>query len=245
VVAVAFEEQTQGFFVSLACFQGTLGELAHALRTYAIRPQELDIFQLVKDYLVYFEEIAEEDLNLASEALPMVARVIELKLRFLLPRPPKEEEPEEELLEQALEAVTLLEELEEAIDYLRQRREARRIVLPARAPRPDYPRVERPLKVSLKKLLELASRYSLSSYFEVAIERLTVAGAMKQLMTVLKRFRRGRLSDLVEHKTWPVMAVTFAGMLELFKEGKIGAYQEAAYAPIELEWLEGSETQEP
>jgi segregation and condensation protein A len=244
VVAVVYEEQ-DGFIVRLPCFTGTLSELAYALRSHAISPQALDVYQLVKDYLAYFEDLARHDLNLASEALPMVARVIELKVRFLLPRPPKEEaELEEELLEQALEAVAILEELEEAIVFLKERREARRIMLPARAPRPDYPRVERPIKVSLDKLMEMASRYSFSSYFELAIERLTMAGAMKQLLSALKRLRRGRLFELLEQRSWPVATVTFAGMLELLKEGKVQAVQEAPFAPIEVELVKGQAASE-
>lgn len=224
------------FTVQTEVFSGTLGELAYALRSGNLKPQDLDVHTLVTEYLAYFDEIAQDDLNLASEALPMVARVVELKIRFLLPRPPKEkDELEEELLEETLETLTLLEDLEEAISFLKQRREARRIVLPATAPRPEYPRAERPIKIGPDKLMQLASRYSFSAYFEMAIERLTMASAMKSLMKTLKRLQRGRLSDLIEHKTWTVLAITFTGMLELYKEGKLKATQSEPYEPIEIE----------
>ena len=240
--ANSLDNQNLGFTVSQPAFNGTLGELAYALRVSNVRPQDLDVLDLVQSYLTYFNEVAEDDINLASEALPMVARIVELKVRFLLPRPPKEDaEEEEELLEQALEAVTLLEELESAITFLRSRRLERRIMLPAKTPRPQYPRAERPLKISLGGLAELASRYSVSNYFEMAVERLTMAGAMKGLMKRLKSLRRGRLSELLEHQTWPVAAITFAGMLELFKEGKVRAEQAEVYGPIELELTEAKE----
>ena len=231
------EFRVEEFTVQTPVFTGTLGELAYALRNEHVKPQALDILQLVKAYLSYFDEVAQGDLNLASEALPMVARVVELKTRFLLPRPPKDDD-EEVLLEETLETLTLLEDLEEAIDFLRQRREARRVMLPAKAPRPSYPRAERPLKVSLNKLSQLASRYSVSSYFELAVERVTMATAIKQLKRALKRLRRGTLSELVEHQSWPVLAVTFSGMLELYKEGRLRATQREVYGPIELELLE-------
>lgn len=245
-IAVQLEStatEPQAFLVRQSAFQGTLGELAYALRAGTVTPQQLDVLQLVKDYLTYFNTLASDDLNLASEALPKVAQIIELKLRLLLPRPPREEDPEEDLLEQALEAVTLLEELEEAIDFLRQRRLSRRIMLPAKTPRPSYPRAERPIKIKLPRLTELASRYSVSSYFEMAVERITQASAMKWLMNVLKSGRRGTLRELAEFDTWPVITVTFAGMLELFKEGKIRATQSEAYGEIELELAEPGEKQ--
>ena len=238
-------QPTTGFLVATEVFSGTLGELAYALRTDKLKPQQLNVYRLVNDYLTYFEDVAKDDLNLASEALPMVARVVELKIRFLLPRPPKEkDELEEELLEETLETLTLLEDLEEAISFLKQRREARRIVLPATAPRPDYPRAERPIKIGPDKLMQLASRYSFSAYFEMAIERLTMAGAMKSLMKALKRLRRGKLSDLIEHKTWSVLTVTFTGMLELYKERKLHATQDEPYGPIEIELVSVQEKRE-
>ncbi|MGL4609848.1 MAG: segregation and condensation protein A [Trueperaceae bacterium] len=236
------EQPEQGFTVQQPFFSGSLTELAHALHTRNIMPQQIDVLKLVQDYLVYFNELSNDNLDLASEALPMVARIVELKVRFLLPRPPKaEEEAEEELLQETLAAVILLEELENAIEFLRQRRAERRIILPATMPRPDYPRAERPIKIGLTRLAEMASRYSFANYFEMAIERITMATGMKRLMQALRNFTRGKFSDLVESKEWEIVTVTFAGMLELFKEGKLRATQETPYAPIELELETGQE----
>ena len=230
--------------VQLPAFSGTLGELAHALRSNHVKPRDIDVLELVNHYLNYFSSYVDDNLYLASEALPLVARVIELKTRFLLPRPPKEAQDEEEIFEETLEAVTLLEELEDAILFLKERREERRIVLPAKTPRPNYPRSERPIRIGLTKLTELASKYSLSNYFELAIERLTMATAMKQLVSNLKRLRKALFRDLLEHKTWHVAAISFAGMLELYKEEKLDAIQEEPYGPIEVKVREVVANQE-
>lgn len=238
------EQPRAGFVVELPLFNGTLGELAHALRVATIRAEDVDVLELVRHYLSYFNELVDSDLHLASEALPLLARVIELKTRFLLPRPPKETADEEEFLEETLEAVTLLEELEDAILFLKHRREERRVVLPAKAPRPNYPRPERPLKIGLGKLAELASKYALSNYFELAVERLTMATAMKQLVTNLKRLRKALFREVIEHKTWMVAAISFAGLLELYKEKKLDLSQSEPYGPIELELIEAKRKQE-
>ncbi len=229
--------EADSFNVNLPAFQGSLSELAHALRTSKLSPKEVDVLELVKHYLAYFNLWADTDLNLASEALPLLARVIELKTRFLLPRPPKEDE-EEAVLEEMLEAVTLLEDLEDAIHFLKQKREERRLILPAKTPRPDYPRPDRALKIKLGTLTELASRYNVSSYFELAIERLTMASAMKHLLSTLKRLRKGLFKEMIAHQTWEVAAISFSGLMELYKERKINAVQEEPYGPIELELLE-------
>jgi segregation and condensation protein A len=234
------EEAAQpGFAVCSVAFSGDLGELARALRTRALPPEDVDVFKLVRDYLSYYQQVAARNLELATETLPQLARVIELKARLLLPRPPEETTDEtEEALDVALEAVDLLAELEAAIQFLKQRREARRIVLPARAPRPAYPRPERPPGISLERLSELASRHQAGSYFELALERLSVAAATAHLTKALQRLGRGLLTDLAPAPDWPSVAVSFLGMLELVKEGKIKARQAEMFAPIELELLE-------
>jgi len=223
------------FTVEQEHFHGTLGELAHALRTGNLAPRRLDLYRLVRDYLVFFDAVAEHDLELASEALPRVAQVIELKVRLLLPRPPREEADEGEVLEEALSAVALLEELEEAVQFLRLRREERRLVLPARAPRPDYPRPERPLRARPTDLARIAGRYRVGNYFELALERLTLAGAMRRVMAALRRLGQGALFDLADAPDWSTRTVSFAALMELVRQGRARARQEEPYGPILVE----------
>lgn len=231
-------DSPDGFVVTQSEFTGTLGELAHALRSGSVSPGSIDLYRLVKSYLAYFEPLAERSLDLATEALPKVAQVIELKLRLLLPRPPRlEDDDEGDLLETALEAVALLEELEDAIHYLRQRREERRVVMPARAPRPEYPRPERPITATAGQLATLAARMRPSSYFELSVDRLTLAAAMKGLLGRLRKVGRGLLFDLFEAKDWATRTVVFTGMLELVKQGDVHAEQSEPFEPIWLERL--------
>ena len=224
------------FTVEQEHFRGTLGELAHALRGGALSPQRLDLYRLVRDYLTYFDEVAKRDLELATEALPKVAQVIELKVRLLLPRPARDASiDEEEALEETLSAVALLEELEEAVQFLRLRREERRMVLPARAPRPDYPRPERPLNARPGDLARLAGRYRVGNYFELALERLTLAGAMRRVMAALRSVGRGWLFELAGADDWASRTVSFAALLELVRQGRARADQEAPFMPILVE----------
>ncbi len=228
-------EEEQSFLVKQSNFSGSLSELAYAIRQQNIAPKDINILELVKRYLEFFDRISQNDLNLASEALPMVARVLELKLRFLLPRPVLDDEEEDIVLEETLEAIGLLEELNEAIEFLRQRRIERRLLIAAKTPKPNYPRLERPIKISLNNLVQLASRYSFGSYFELALERLTMASAMKIIIRNLKRLQRATLVELIEHQSWAVLTISFVASLELFKENKIVLSQEHAYADLELE----------
>lgn len=225
--------EAEQFLVAQERFEGTLPELAHALRTHQLPPAHLDLYRLVRSYLEYFERHAAADLELATEALPRLALVIELKTRLLLPRPPREDPDDESAdVDLALEAVALLEELEEAIRFLRRRREERRIVVPARAPAPDYPRRERPLRVTPRDLARLAGRYRVGGYFELAIERLTLAGVARHVLAALRHAGRAPLFDLLGATDWSTRTVGLAALLELIREGRVSADQTEPYGPI-------------
>ena len=219
------------FRVETAAFSGTLGELAHALRTERVQPSTLDVSALVGDYLAYYREHFERNLEAATETLPGLARVIELKLRLLLPRPPRPPEAEQD---EVLETVLALEAFDEAIGFLRERREARRHLLPAQAPRPSYPRRVRPLSGTLGRLSELATRHRPAHYFELATERLTLSSALKRLRDGLRRGGRGTLQSLMSARDWPTLTVAFGAMLELVKEGEARAEQSGSYDEIVL-----------
>lgn len=225
-------DQQLEFRVEQEHFSGSVAELAHALRSRVLAPEALDLYRLVRAYLAYLDSFAADDLELATEALPRVAQVLELKIRLLLPRAAREEQDEEAALEEALEAVVLLEELEGAIEFLKRRRIERRLVVPAGARRPEYPRAVRPQAASLGDLARLAGRYRIGGYFELALERSTIANAVRTIMRALTGRVSGSLYALVGARTWEQRSVAFAAMLELVREGRLRARQEVPYGDI-------------
>ncbi|MEM6429142.1 MAG: hypothetical protein AAF708_07865 [Deinococcota bacterium] len=243
-------EDIQPFRCQLADFTGSLGELAQALRSDTLSVHQLNVSQLVTEYLAYYRKQAANDLELATETLPDMARVIELKARFLLPRPAKL--ADEDTKQAVIEVVLELEAVENALLFLRQQRQARKHLLTAKTPRPDYPRPRRPLgKPALSKLSQLAARYRVSSYFELAIERLSIPVAMRKLTRLMRKLQtttlralthQAYLQDAPEEATlgsetlpWLTRVVYFAGMLELVKEGKLSAQQASYESEIVLE----------
>jgi len=229
-----------GFTVTQEAYEGTLSGLAYALRTGSVAPRDLNLLQLVRDALAWFEHEAERSLEDAALALPQVAQVIELKVRLLLPRPPREvdEDPEDEAqgpLLDALEVVAALEDLEDAIDFLRQRRIERAGILPARTPRPDLPRPPRPMKATIQGLAMLASTLRPGAYFELGFERMTIEAAVKKVRQAIRAIRRGTLGALVPTRSWAERTVVFAAFLELVREGQVVGTQEEAYGEIGVE----------
>jgi segregation and condensation protein A len=229
--ADAQPDMPSGFRVVTDAFTGTLGELAYALRSGAVEPGEINAFELVQRYLEHYRAVSAGNLELATETLPGLARIIELKLRLLLPQPPKTPEADEE---EVIETVLALEAFDEAISFLREQRETRRHLLAARAPRPSYPRRARPLTGQLGRLAEFATRRREANYFELVSERLTLSGALARLREALKKLGRGTLQRLMDARDWPTVTVAFGAMLEMVKEGEVAVQQDEPYGRIEL-----------
>lgn len=228
-----------GFLVVQDAFQGRLSELAYALRTGDVASADIDLVELVRSFLAFFERVAARDLASASEALPQVAQIVELKIRLLLPHPPAAAEEEEPLVgEEVLRVVLELERFEGAVDFLRGRRDRRRLLLPARTEPPVYARPEPPVPISVGRLAGLASRFRLGAYFEVAVERFSLVEAMRQLARWLSGVGRGGFRELVGGRGWAVTTILFAGLLELIREGQVRARQAEPFGPIELERCE-------
>ncbi|MDZ7704811.1 MAG: hypothetical protein U5L04_10050 [Trueperaceae bacterium] len=216
-------------------FSGTLAELADGLRRGDVLPAQVRGLELVRSYLVYYRRLAAVDPDLASETLPLLARVLELKARLLLPAPPRGDDDGDDTVE-LVAIVDELAGLEDAITFLRERRAARRLLLPASAPRPPYPRPPRPHRVGPGRLAELAARYRPGRYFELARERFTLAAAIGQLRALLKRLRDTTLFRVTRGDGWGRRTMFFAGMLELVKEGEVEAEQLEPYADIALHY---------
>jgi segregation and condensation protein A len=224
------------FRVLLPTFEGSLAELAHALRVHRLAPAQVDLMLVVRAVLARFESFAARDLDRATDALPAAATVVELKARLLLPRPPRPVEEEDEAARaDALAAVAALEALEDAIAELRERRERRRHLLPARAPSPTYPRAARPLGIPLDRLTELAARLRPGPYFEMVRERLTMSAAIGRILARVRPGQRRDFDELVEDRSWATRTVYFAGALELVRDGRCRLHQPNPFGPIEVE----------
>ncbi len=222
-----------GFTVRQPAFEGSLAELGTALRNGSLLPSDLDLLQLVREWLKYFNALARVSLDDASEALPRVAQVIELKLRLLLPKPPREDHDEDDF-EEVLATVAMLEEIEGAIDFLRTRREDRRLLMSARTPRPELDRRTRPLGVAAGRLAELATRLRAQSYFEVVRDSFGFKEAARRLIDGIRGRGRVLFAALAPGEDWRTRTIMFAAMLELLREERISALQAEAFGPIGL-----------
>lgn len=77
-------------------FEGPLDLLPHLIEKNKVDIYDIPIVIITEQYLEYVEQMQENDMDVMSEFLVMVATLIRIKSKMLLPKEEKEEEEEED-----------------------------------------------------------------------------------------------------------------------------------------------------
>ena len=70
----------------LSEFEGPLDLLLHLIAKHKLDILDIEISELLRQYLAFIENRADQDLEVASEFLEMAARLVHIKTVMLLPR---------------------------------------------------------------------------------------------------------------------------------------------------------------
>jgi segregation and condensation protein A len=205
---------------------------------------EVDLAEIVIAYVDHLERRGELDLEAATEFLVLIAALLELKSRLMLPGEAVEAieldpgEAAEELLARLLDAHRFRGAATHLADRLAAEagRRFRQAPLPSflrRATLVDAAAVYDPrrLAATMGGLLELPQPVDLS---HVTVSKVTVAERLAHLRTLL---RRGRFSfdDAVAQADRVTIAVTVFALLELYKQGEATWSQDEPFGEVIVE----------
>jgi segregation and condensation protein A len=208
---------------------------------------EVDLAEIVITYIDHLERRGELDLEAATEFLVLIAALLELKSRLMLPGEEQEEieldpgEAAEELLARLLDAhryrtaaETLRERLERESPY-----RYRSAALPAalrRAPLLQATAVYDPqlLAQAIGELLKPPERVDVR---HIPMTKVTVAERLAHLRRLLSR---GSFSfdDAVGEADRVTVAVTVYALLELYKQGELTWAQEEPFGEVTVQALD-------
>jgi len=230
--------------LDLDVFAGPFDLLMTVVLREEIALAEVELGEIVIAYLEHIEEQGDLDLEAATEFLVLIASLLELKSRLLLPAPEEEllelapEEAAEELLARMLEyrryrdaAAHLAELFAEGRRYLYRSAplppELRRVALEAARPsyEPDL------LAASIGDLLRVPPKPDLSHI------RPTVS--LDKRLRLLRELLAGRESLDFDESFGDddklTQAVTLFALLELHKQGEATWKQKGVFGPITVE----------
>ena len=225
-------------------YSGDLGGLAVRLRAGSVLPAQVPLLRLTRELLHWAGQFAALHPETYVELLPVLGSVIALKARLLLPRPEAvPEDADDDWPEDGgvLEGVQALVELDQLVQLLSQRRQARQGLIPAARLELGLPR--RPGKAAGQQGLARLVKAARNAVRDVSVpllsvERLTLQDALKAL-----RAFAGRLNiftfGAVPAQDWGERATYFAALLEGVKAGDLLAEQLEIYGEIVVVRREG------
>ena len=228
--------------LDLEVFNGPFDLLLTLVLKEEIDLLEVDLAEVVLAYVEYLERTGELDLEAATEFLVLIAALLELKSRLMLPSDEEEGldlepvEAAEELLARMLEyhryrqaAEHLRERLEEEHGYRYRSAplppELRRISIEAAEAAYDPER----LAEALGGLLSVPPPLDLRHVRRPAV---SVEQRLRHLRDLLSSRSRFSFDDAVEGADRLTEAVTLFALLELYKAGEAKWEQEVPFGPI-------------
>jgi segregation and condensation protein A len=208
---------------------------------------EIQLAEVIVTYLDVLQARGELDLDAATEFLVLIAALLELKSRLMLPPVPGEddedlapEEAAEELVRRMLEA----RRYRSAAEHLRELLAGEWGVRYRQAPLPRDLRdaqtgelpagVYKPARLgrAIGELLRTPRAIDLG---HVAVARVTVEQRLSHLRSMLRRASRMSFDEVVDGADRVTVAVTLWALLELHKRGEATWHQDQPLGPITIE----------
>src|SRR3954462_14720983 len=235
--------------LDLEVFQGPFDLLLTLVLKEEVDLLEVDLAEIVLAYVDHLERVGELDLEATTEFLVLIAALLELKSRLMLPREEEEgldwepSEAADELLARMLEyrrfrkAAGFLHEALSRETGFRYRaaplpRHLRRVSLDlaAAAYEPEQ------LAEAIGGLLRTPPPLDLT---HVARTHVTVEARLAHLRSLISRRGKFLFDDAVRGADRITEAVTLFALLELYKAGEASWDQDAPFAPITVKGFDG------
>lgn len=231
--------------LDLEIFTGPFDLLLTLVLREEIDLLEVDLADVVLSYIDVLEARGELDLEAATEFLVLIAALLELKSRLMLPR--EEGEDEEIAPEEALEEL-----LERMLDARRYRSASTHLAELLETNRGSYFRsAPVPSRLRRVELCELEAVYVPSrlgraigdlltpppavDVRHITMQRVTLAERVDHLRSLLRRGRKVvSFDEAVAGADRVTVCVTLFALLELYKEGEVRWEQERPFADISI-----------
>jgi len=229
--------------LDLDVFAGPFDLLMAVVLREEISLLDLQLGEVVVAYVEHLEREGELELEVATEFLVLIAALLELKSRLMLPSPEEELEElkPEEAVEELLARMLEYRRYRDASKVLSERFESQRGYLYRSAPLPPELRrvaVEAATAVYHPDALGAALGDLLTEPPEVDTSHIRPTVSLERRLWALRDVLRSRSSfDFDEEfgdEDRLTQAVTVFGLLELYRKGEITWEQDRAFGPIRV-----------
>jgi segregation and condensation protein A len=241
--AMSIATTTEGYQLTLPAFEGPLDLLLHLIEREELDITEIALVAVTDQYMRYLHDGEQLNIDALADFIAIGARLLFLKSRALLPRPPSvgDDEAEEEddgndLARQLIEYRLF----KEAAGQLRAIETAGLHSYPRVAPAPEFPPATGLDGVTLDLLQRIVEDVLTREQEEEPVQvihphKFTVREKIALIRELIAREGRASFRAIVEQcRTRMEVVVSFMAVLELVKSRAIDARQDAAFEDIAL-----------
>ena len=237
----------QDYNIKLPVYEGPMALLDELITKNKIDLFDIPIAEITEQYMAYLAKMREFNLEIASEFIVWAARLLQIKTRMMLPKPPKEEAEEEDPRQELIDKI---------LEYRRYKKVSVELAAMAVKQGKYYARAR--MDVGIKRLppdnlslLELAEAFCALMEAKpelkipdalIAPEEYNIQDKMVDIINLLDR-ADGKLlfAEAFRSGTRSEMVVTFLALLELIKLRAVTVMQQRNFAQIYISRRTGGE----
>ena len=232
-------------------FEGPFDLLLHLIKKNQMSIYNVKIFEITNQYLKYLSDMKEMDLDITSEFIVIAATLIEIKSKYLLPKPKKEEENEEDHEKNLIEKLIEYKKIKGVSLFFKERYISAGEVF---AKKPEIIEDKREVVVAkdlLKdiNLIDLFNIYNnlLEIYNnkqnrnnviqkKIYVDLYKIEDKLEYIMDKLKNESVNSFSEFIENCECKLeCVVTFLALLEMIKQRMVKVYQSDNFSKILIE----------
>ena len=227
-------------------FEGPLDLLLHLVKESKMDIYEINIHDIIDQYLEFIHNLEEKNIDVASEYLVMAAELIHLKSKLLVNRQDEEENSEDFTInseEDLRNKIAEYEKYKRVTEDFKELEEKRNEVY-TKLPESLREYVDNTIEKGEFDISELFNAYKqflerqqLTKPLNTKITRkeTSVSDKIKDIRSILKKRKRVNFLELFTEITKENVVVTFLSILEMTKNDEIKITQEDNFSPIMIE----------
>ena len=232
-------------------FEGPFDLLLHLIKKNQMSIYNVKIFEITNQYLKFISEMKEMDLEVTSEFIVVAATLIEIKSKYLLPKPKIEDENEEDNEKNLLEKLIVYKKIKGVSTFFKDRYTSAGEVY-GKKPEVIEDKREDVANKDLFKDIHLIHLFNIYNNLleiynnkqnrnnviqkKIYVDEYKIEDKLEYIMDKLKNENVNSFSEFIENCECKLeCVVTFLALLEMIKQRMVKVYQSDNFMNILIE----------
>ena len=225
------------YAIQIPAFEGPLDLLLQLIEREELDITAISLARVTDQYLQVIEELGRRTMADLTAFLVVGAKLVLIKSQALLPRPPSDLPPEEDVATDLIRQLEEYRQYKQAAQELRQKEKAGRRaylrVSPAPPPEPTFDLSDATLKGLAAAAQEAMNVRPAATDDEIQPVAVTVAEQIERIQSHLAHQESICFHDVLHKAASKVeVIITLLAVLQLLKQGQVRVWQDELFGPI-------------